>query len=235
MIPRWDYLSWAKDRFGARHALTSYPRALISAPVAVPSGSNGVVYIRPNTADQFVYDEVFRGGEYALDAPEPPKLIVDAGAHIGLASVFFAQRWPEAKIISIEPDSANFRMLYRNTRQFPNITPIHSGVWSKDTPAQDREPPKARLWSFRVVESEDGFPAITIDSIIREYGRIDLLKLDIEGSEKTVLEHSKNWIHAISMLVIELHDRHVPGCSDALEAAIAGIEFQRSMSEKASF
>jgi len=227
MIPGWGYLSWAKDRIGATRAIASYPRFLVGALVAVPAAQSRV-YIRPNTADQFVYDEVFGGNEYALDVPEP-RLVVDAGAHIGLASVYFAQRWPRAKIIAIEPDGSNFRVLQRNIQPFPNIVPIQSGVWSRDTRLKI-ENPDADTWSFRVIESPDGFPAITIDTIIQRYGRIDLLKLDIEGSERTVLEHSAKWISEISTLVIELHDRHVPGCTDALEAAIRGIDFRRSVS-----
>jgi len=226
-IPGWNYLSWMKDRFGATRALASYPRSLFASFVPVPTGSS--VFLRPGTADHFVYDEVFRGQEYALDIPQAPKLIVDAGAHIGLASVFFSMRWPRAKVIAIEPNSENFRMLQRNAAAFPNIIPIQSGVWSKDTKLRI-ENPDAATWSFRVVESADGFPAITIDSIIRRYGPIDLLKLDIEGSEKTVLEHSASWIRDIPTLVIELHDRHVPGCTDALEDAIRDIPFHRSIS-----
>jgi hypothetical protein len=52
-------------------------------------------------------------------------------------------------------------------------------------------------------------------------GRIDLLKLDIEGAELEVLrDGADRWIDLVETLVDELHDRFRPGCSEALERAV---------------
>jgi hypothetical protein len=45
---------------------------------------------------------------------------------------------------------------------------------------------------------------------------IDILKVDIEGSEKEVFENSSTWIDRIRVIVIELHDRYKKGCSQAV-------------------
>lgn len=227
LVPRWDFLSWHRDRFGAVSALAQYPKALLGTVRAPIDG--GSVLLRPGTADQTVYDEVFRIREYAIDLPFEPRVIVDAGAHIGLASVFFARRYPDAKIIAIEPDADNFRMLCRNLAPYRNAITIRAGVWNR--PAKLAiENPNGDTWSFRVVEREDGITAVTIDELIEQHGPIDLLKMDIEGSEKPVLEHSQAWMPRIGALVIELHDRYVAGCTDALETAIAGLPFARGVS-----
>lgn len=49
--------------------------------------------------------------EYAWDTAVRPRVIVDAGANIGLASLFFANKYADAKIIAIEPEEHNFKIL----------------------------------------------------------------------------------------------------------------------------
>src|SRR4051812_37569988 len=90
----WAYLSWARDRFGATQAITRWRPGLVSVPV-----HNGLqVLLRPGTTDQVVYDEVFRSGEYDLHLGDP-KVIIDAGAHLGFAAIYLAERYPSARII----------------------------------------------------------------------------------------------------------------------------------------
>ena len=89
-------------------------------------------------------------------------------------------------------------------------------------------------WSFRVLESAsgEGIPAVGIADILSDFKatRIDVLKIDIEGSEFEVLKHSASWIDSVQTLIIELHDRFRPGCTEALETAISGHNFQKSIS-----
>ncbi len=58
--------------------------------------------------------------------------------------------------------------------------------------------------------------------------QIDILKLDIEGAEKELLQSgSDKWMHRVAMIIIELHDWLKPGCADALNQATAGMGFTR--------
>ncbi len=228
-LPHWGYLSWAKDRFGTAFGLTTYPKALLGLPIAVPTKVCGNVYLRAGTADLTVYDEVFGMRKYDIGV-QFPKFIIDAGAHIGLAAIFLSSKYPDAKIVAVEPDTGNFRALQMNVRRFPNISAIHAGLWSHETTLKISNP-SADTWSFRVSEG-GGIRAVTIGSILSAFDApgVDLLKLDIEGSEKEVLEHSGSWMDRVGALVIELHDRHVSGCTEALEKAVHGHQFRRSMS-----
>jgi hypothetical protein len=60
--------------------------------------------------------------------------------------------------------------------------------------------------------------------------QIDLLKLDIEGSEKELFEDpaKKWWLSRTRAVIVELHDRFKPGCTAAVEAALAGQNFIRT-------
>jgi Methyltransferase FkbM domain len=63
---------------------------------------------------------------------------------------------------------------------------------------------------------------VTIPELMDRFGvdRIDLLKVDVEGAERALLASSGR-IEDVDMMVIELHDRLQPGCTDAFTAATA--------------
>ena len=56
---------------------------------------------------------------------------------------------------------------------------------------------------------------------------IDFLKIDIEGSEREIFSDlkSKEWIRRSKVISCELHDRFLPGCSEAFHNAIKGEGF----------
>ena len=87
-------------------------------------------------------------------------------------------------------------------------------------------------WAFQVCESENGIETTTIEDLMNEYGfdrRIDILKVDIEGSEKELFEYSKEWIDSVRCVIIELHDRLADGCSESFYKAI-GDRFKTDIS-----
>jgi hypothetical protein len=50
----------------------------------------------------------------------------------------------------------------------------------------------------------------------------DVVKMDIEGAEKEVFE-TGDWLKKVRCLMIELHDRYRPGCSEAVNSAMHGF------------
>jgi FkbM family methyltransferase len=230
----WLFLSWYRDRFGILPAVLSYIDLLRSKGIGVAPNplTSGSVLLRPGTADQSVYDEIFLSKEYDINLGNP-LFIVDAGAHIGLSSVFFASKYPKATVIAIEPEPSNFDILLRNAKHHTNIKPIQAGLWSRKAHLRIQDN-KVATWSFRVSEdsSGNGIPAIGIRDVMSDFNmeEIDLLKIDIEGSELEVLNHSQPWIHAVKTLIIELHERYKPGCTEALAKALSGYAYDKSRS-----
>jgi hypothetical protein len=55
---------------------------------------------------------------------------------------------------------------------------------------------------------------------LHQLDRIDLLKLDIEGSEKEIFSDGCLWLEHIGAICLELHDRFKPGCSRTFFRAI---------------
>ena len=71
--------------------------------------------------------------------------------NIGYASVFYANKYPEAEVLAIEPDSSNFEMVEKNTFNYPNIKRIQSAIWGKSTYLKIKNPEteKMGLRSYR--------------------------------------------------------------------------------------
>src|ERR1043165_2855989 len=100
---------------------TRLARAPYEQPVHTPTGT---LYLRLKTSDLNAYNKVFLSNDYDFPVPGKPKVIIDAGANIVFASIFFARQYPAAKVLAIEPEHSNFQLLERNVRPFPNIIPI---------------------------------------------------------------------------------------------------------------
>lgn len=193
--------------------------------------------LRAHTVDVNVFDQVFVYRQYDFDVTASPGLIIDGGAHIGCTSVFFALKFPHAVIYSIEPEAGNFALLRQNLGAYQNSIPLHAALWSKPAFLTIADP-GATSWEFRIAESEtlrspQEVLAMTIGEIVNWTGAdaIDILKLDIEGSEKEIFAfHPQQWLQLVHNLVVELHDRLVPGCEETLQKATALYGFTQSIS-----
>lgn len=190
------------------------------------------IRIRLETSDAVVYEDVLLNRQYAIDLPFSPLTIVDAGANIGMASIYYANRYPMAKIIAIEPEGSNFELLLRNVARYSNVVAIQAALWNRDGWISVGQPDPATgasgSWAFVTHEGQGRqVRAITMQTLMAEMKleSIDVLKVDIEGAEKEVFERC-NWLDRIRAIVIELHDRFKPGCSDAVNSAT--IEFGKS-------
>ncbi len=223
----WQGVKWYYELCGSRGVCAVAAFRLFGKPrqlAIVPLQSKHRVYLRIDTSDFCAYRDVliFRSKSYDPGIPDfSPNVIVDAGAHIGMASILFALKYPKARIIAIEPEPANFAALVRNTTPYKTIIPIQAALWRTDgevTLGASNAHPKG---AFQIVENgRQRVRSITMETVMRETGicSIDLLKVDIEGAEKEVFE-SCPWIGNVQVIAIELHDRVRPGCASTVENA----------------
>lgn len=189
------------------------------------------IRLRPNSSDVTTFKHIFAHGDYELSLDYQPKVIIDAGANVGLAAVFFANKFPDAKIIAIELSPANFQLLVENTNHYHNIKTINAGLWHRHQVLKFKEEGFS-AWGYKVNNALEGsgisVNSITISDIIKQYDIkiIDLLKVDIEGAEVEVFsENFKEWLPLVRYLVIEFHDRSRPGSSATVKAALAKFNF----------
>ena len=206
----------------------------------------GYLVVRTCTPDLGTARSCLERGEFSALAEvlKTPRfdLIIDAGGYIGTAAIALTRMFPSATIVSIEPSSRNFALLRRNVEAFPNIIPLNMALlgtarqvtlgdsgrdeWGYSVVA---EAPDAR--GTRLLHSAMG---TTVDELMAIHSKsgVDILKLDIEGSEKEVLDHSGSWIGQVAIVVAELHDHITPGCSEVFNAATENMKRIASKGEK---
>ncbi|MEK6939168.1 MAG: FkbM family methyltransferase [Nanoarchaeota archaeon] len=190
------------------------------------------IILRPGTSDVPLLYHIFVEKEYAIKPKKEPSFIIDAGANIGFTAVYFANRFPKARIIAIEPEESNFRLLQKNTEPYPNVRCIKAGLWNSNTQLRITNLEKDSKWGFQVEETAESgpntCPAISINNLLKEEKRkkIDIAKIDIEGSEKELFSKNTQWLSKTNLMVIEFHDRMKPGSSKPFWEAVKGMKFK---------
>lgn len=211
------------------------------------------VMLRQNTLDNFVAHEIFVHQFYDVSmknsrmysdyieeySVREPKYILDAGGNIGLAAIYYAVNYPNAEIITVEPDTDNYYLLCEHVKHYKNIKPVRGAVWDKQTKVciSNR---KHAVWDNgtlnagkyivdeNAVENEEYVPAFTIDYLMGKHGidKIDILKMDVEGAEREIFsgEHKK-WLPKVKILIVEHHDFYKPGSTKALFKALTDYDF----------
>ena len=135
--------------------------------------------------------------------------VMDAGANVGVFTMYAALRTPHGVVVAVEPDSENFRFLTENiaANHITNVIPLRAAVAS--------EHGQVRLGGFNpgnmtitAANSTSGTPvlAMTFDEIISESGltKIDFAKIDIEGAE-FLLFQDPSWLRNVRRVAMEVH------------------------------
>jgi FkbM family methyltransferase len=178
------------------------------------------IELRVIGSDIFVFNQVFIQEEYNYvlnffnkTFSHYPQTIIDAGANIGLSTLYFKSLSSDAKIIALEPDSANLEIAKNNVsrNKLKFVSFIGGALWPTKrslnivTDFRDK-----RSWSLRVEESMKGaIEAFTPNELYEKFeGKVDLFKIDIEGAEKELFSDQADlkWLSATKAIAIEIHE-----------------------------
>ena len=156
-------------------------------------------------------DEIFVRRPYFFPARRVDPLIIDCGANIGLATLFFKATYPAARILAFEPDPKLFSVLERNIRRngLEGVTAHSRAIFHRAGRIQLR--PGAYPASGLSGLSRPGdrlavdVEAVDICDVVTE--PVDFVKMDIEGVEGKVVRRlgESGKLELIERLVIEYH------------------------------
>ena len=152
-------------------------RLLLSA------GGRPVPFVVPDLPALRVLAEVFVLDQYDDACPGEPRGILDLGAHIGASALFLRSRYPDARIVCVEASPTLLPILEHNTAEL-GVEVRHAAVAATSGTATFYE--SGQSWTGSVVrtaiaDKPVSVPAVTLDALLS--GDIDLVKMDIEGSE----------------------------------------------------
>ena len=185
-------------------------------------------------SDVHMFEQIFRTWDYDINVPVDPKIIIDLGANVGLASVYFANRFPNAKICALEPNDENYAVACKNVKEYANVKMVHGAIWN--TAEKIHLIDKGYGEASFMVESGPGTNSVnayTVKTVMEmmKTNFIDILKIDIEGTEKEIFETGyEEWLPLTKIIIVETHDRYKKGSSKSVLSAITKFDFSLELS-----
>jgi FkbM family methyltransferase len=165
-----------------------------------------------------IYEDIFQRQVYFFEARTNEPLILDCGGHIGLAVLYFKTLYPHARILTFEPNPESFALLQRNiaqndlrgveavnmalTGEEGNNAILYVGEnFLKEWDSTDTIEPD--LWVN--MHEYRGIPvrSTTLSSYVS--GRVDFVKLDVEGAELAVIEELNGKLAVVEAITLEYH------------------------------
>ncbi|MCE9629065.1 MAG: FkbM family methyltransferase [Candidatus Vogelbacteria bacterium] len=161
------------------------------------------IHIKFKNKSLFIFDwtdmgtffEIFIFEEYFVEVDQAlVKRVLDLGSNRGYSSIYLANKFPGAQVISVEADPGNIEKLKINLSDFgdngiviePKAISDHGGVVdfylnfgvsiSGSTLIRDAKAKKVSV------------PAMTLVDLEKKYGSFDVVKFDIEGTETTAIK-----------------------------------------------
>ncbi len=146
-------------------------------------------------SDFYIFLEIFVLRTYALETLTPPNRIIDIGANIGMFSLRCRQLFPKAHIRSFEPVASNFIRLQENLAgKMDNVSLNNCGVSDhRGTADIFLHPMNSGGHSLFSIENtkateKETIQLVDVNDIFDQTSEpIDILKLDCEGAEQTIL------------------------------------------------
>ncbi len=192
-----------------------------------PTEPRNVAGYRVQAADpetlRFLFDETFVDLAYFFRARGEAPFIIDGGSNVGFSVLFFKRLYPAARILAFEPEPAAFRLLTRNLAA-NRITGVEvraealGGCEGETAFYVDPAKPASPLAG--TVAGRTGGPPIRVRQVRLSTfvdREVDLVKLDLEGAERAVLEDlvDTGAARRIRRMIIEYH-HHVDPWRDDL-------------------
>ncbi|MGW2660110.1 FkbM family methyltransferase [Nocardia tengchongensis] len=224
---------------------------LVPFTFATPGGPASIV-VRRNQSDLLILWQIFLQRFYELEESycldhriDTLDTIVDLGGNTGLAAAYFTARYRPRLLLTVEPIAESLDVLRCNAAR--------SGVdWLIEDCAVSGRPGElefavSEFWDtctavpevYRLRETRPWrlentlalaprtVAAVTVEELLRRHGieRVDLLKVDVEGSEVHIFATPQPWMNQVDRIVLEVHDKYIDG--DVVRKTMKEVGFER--------
>ncbi len=176
-------------------------------------GTSRELFLPDNPLAGTVAIEVLGGTAYpAWPYLGTVRTILDIGANIGASALYFHALYPDARVFAFEPFIGAYELLSKNVNGLPEVTAFNIGLSDADG--------EAPLYLGKVDSVTNSFAASPFNTdthvvaqlrdarmVMKELGleTLDVVKLDTEGSELTILRRLEPWIPKMGVLYLEYH------------------------------
>lgn len=177
-----------------------------------------------------LFQDIFMAQCYKFESRELSPRILDCGANIGMATLYFKSLYPQAQIDAFEPDPSAFGSLLKNieTNSLSGVICHNVALGESENPVRlyERRPGSLRASTVAGAGDTLEVECVTLSRFVDR--PIDLLKLDIEGAENDVLAdlERSGVLHQVRRIVVEYH-HHMTSDDDRLGQFLCRLEGAR--------
>jgi len=160
--------------------------------------------------------EIWGQDIYYFDLSNPYPFILDIGSHIGISIMYFKSMYPDCTIIGFEPNPITFKLLTENVEinMLENVQIFNKAIWKEegkknfhitanDNGWHSNASFLKNSWTNKEKTKEIEVETTKLDKYINK--DVDILKIDTEGSELSILKSHKKLLDKVSNIVIEYH------------------------------
>jgi FkbM family methyltransferase len=168
--------------------------------------------VRMRKSDIYTVAEIFHEKQYALESSLPDKpVVIDAGANIGISALWFLGQNPGARLVCFEPGSGNFDLLTHNLGRYADVTLEQAAIGLEEGELMLNLSGHGAMHSVKEAENTVGSEptrAVRLDRYLADAGieHVDLLKLDVEGSELDALHGLGDRLGDVDVIAGEMHE-----------------------------
>lgn len=169
--------------------------------------------------DEFkrIYKEIFVDNEYKFNSKKDNPFIIDCGSHIGLSILYFKTIYPKSEILGFEPNPDNYKILCANIKNnnLKNVKVFNYALsdikgkvdlhasFKKDEPWTWGDTIIYNMWGDGDNDKKIPVKTAKLSTYIRKH--VDLIKLDVEGSEQKVVQEIESKLGLVEELTMEYH------------------------------
>jgi FkbM family methyltransferase len=180
---------------------------------------------------RYLIREIFIEGCYFVSVAKPNPVILDCGSNIGMSILYFKFLYPGARIIGFEPDPSTFKQLAENVHANGLAgVELHNIALSETeddieffVSANERGSLLMSAYEQRLSGTRITVPAKRLSTFVPD--KVDLLKMDIEGSETGVLGEleASGALARIDQMHLEYH-HHISSTRNSMSEVLALLE-----------
>lgn len=177
------------------------------------------IFYRSGSSDVHIIYEILLKKHYKAEYYVPdnikPEVIFDIGANIGISAIYFANKFPHSTVYCFEPVLQNFNLLKKNTSQYKNIYCFNIALGNKDgkininASDNDLNFGGGSIYDLGVNKNKVQEVKLVKPTTFCEQENIkniDLIKIDVEGSEYDVLtSFNRKMLSKITWILGEMH------------------------------
>ena len=162
----------------------------------------------------YLFEEIFLQEEYYFQPSTQSPVILDCGANVGMSVLYFKWKYPDSRIVAFEPNPNSFDLLKKNIvdNRLKDVEIHNLGLFDQETSIPFYIDNNLSTLMGSIIPERGGnnkleVHAKKLSQFIKKFGKVDLVKMDVEGAEENILNDlvESGCLGDVKEYIIEYH------------------------------